>query len=127
MGDRANIYLVDTNDAKHGIYLYTHGSGYEWPEHLRKALDFGRDRWGDEQYLARVITTSVFANIADQTSGGGVSTVIGDNSYPIIVADLVNSQVHFAEEGKEKERQWSHGRSFAEYVAQGRATYPGPY
>lgn len=46
MSDRANIYLEmpGTDGESSGIYLYTHYSGYAWPEALREALTFGRGR-----------------------------------------------------------------------------------
>lgn len=125
MGDRANIYLVDTPDPSHGIYLYTHWSGSGWPDELRKALERAKPRWGDDSYAARIIVSSVFANIHSDETGGGISTVIGDNSYPIIVVDLVSRMVSFAQEGLEGDRnEWTNTVSFADYVAQDVAHYP---
>lgn len=124
MGDRANIYLVD-GDADHGIYLYTHWDGSRWPEALRKALAFGKGRWGDPQYLGRIIASQVFSDIHDQGIGGGLSTVMGDNDNPVIVVDLDQSTVSFAPEGGEGARgRWQHTVSFADFVAQKRADYP---
>lgn len=117
MGDRANIYLIDTEDATRGVYLYTHWSGEEWPEELRKALKAGQDRWNDPQYLARFVTTEVFKGLTG-TSGGGLSTEIGDNAHPIIVVDLVNQVVAFAKEGGEGDRSmWKASKSYTGYVA----------
>ena len=129
MGNRANIYMEMPRsygrDPEHGgVYLYTHWDGDEWPEALRQALAFGRERWGDDQYLARIITTRVFADLTS-TTGGGLSLVIGDNSYPIIVADLINQEVSFADEGEEADPTKRYARmSFADYVAQTIARYP---
>lgn len=124
MGDRANIYLVDYAP-RYGIYLYTHGSGYKWPERLRRALIAGKARWGDNQYLARIIVSNVFSDIHTQETGGGVSTVIGDNSYPITVVDLPSRTVSWAAEGSEKNRAaWYGTISFVRFIEQDSATYP---
>lgn len=126
MGDRANIYLHMPAEAggKGGVYLYTHWAGYEWPEELRQALVFGRERWDDDQYLPRIITTRVFRDLVDSTTGGGLSVRIGDNEYPIICVDVANQQVGFAAEGAESQRsQWYDVVSFEEYVAQDKADY----
>jgi hypothetical protein len=129
VGDRANIFLVDRRhdektDLVSGIYLYTHWSGYNWPEALREALLEGKGRWGDEAYLARIITSHVFADIHGSETGGGISTVLGDNSYPITVCDLVLSEVSFADEGSERDpTRWRSTKSFTDYTAQDKAEY----
>ncbi len=127
MGDRANIYmeLPVTREQKQGVYLYTHWSGCEWPEELRQALEFGRDRWGDDQYLARILVSRIFRHNVDDTTGGGLSLMLCDNEYPIIVADLVTQTVSFAREGAEHDPEQRYGHmSFATYVAQAEAKYP---
>jgi len=125
MGDRANIYLVDTPDASHGIYLYTHWSGSKWPNELRKALVKAKGRWDDDSYAARIIVSNVFADIHDSETGGGISTTIQDNSYPIIVVDLLANTVSFTREGGEGDRaSWGNHSSFVDYVEQDTATYP---
>ena len=130
MGDRANIYLTNDTygeniDHAHGIYLYTHWSGYEWPEELRKALAFGRGRWSDPSYLTRIIADQMFKDIRDQETGGGISLSIGDNSYPIVCVDLRNQRVGFAKEGQEGTfKLWKNVQSFADYVAEDAADYP---
>ncbi|HEY2193637.1 MAG TPA: hypothetical protein VGH76_15270 [Actinomycetospora sp.] len=130
MGDRANIYLelptgYAPDSPKGGVYLYTHWNGSEWPERLREALAFGANRWTDDQYLARIITSRVFADLVDGEMGGGLSLALGDNSHPIIVVEVADQTVSFADEDDETDRDKRYGRvSFAEYVAQVRASYP---
>jgi hypothetical protein len=84
MGDRANIVIREKGTPD--LYVYTHWAGWEWPEEARKALAAGRGRWGDSQYLNRIIVREVFAGL-DGDTGGGLSTVIGDNAYPLIVVE----------------------------------------
>ncbi len=82
MGDRANIVIREAGAPD--LFYYTHWSGQEWPEALRQALNAGRGRWGDSQYLNRIIAREVFADL-DGDTGGGISTVVGDNGYDFLV------------------------------------------
>lgn len=128
MGNRANIYVADQTEdpltkERAGIFLYTHWNGSEWPERLRRALAAGRGRWGDPQYLTRILIREVFAEL-DGDTGGGVSTEIGDGNGVAIVCDVVNDAVYFAGDVPADPTTW-HGRmTFEEYVAQDRADYP---
>lgn len=127
MGDRANIYLEmpGKGEQPDGIYLYTHGHGYGWPEQLREALEFGRGRWDDDQYLARIIASRVFADLVNDETGGGISLRLCDNEHPIIVVDLINQTVSFAEEDAETDSNQRYSvLPFGDYVNQGRAGYP---
>jgi len=124
MGDRANIYLVDTNSERCGIYLYTHWDGTEWPERLCKALIVARPVWNDPEYCARIIVREVFSDY-DGLKGGGISTRLGDNEHPIIVCDLPLQIVAYAHEGQERDGEtWYGALTFADYVAQETARYP---
>src|SRR5690606_26184038 len=129
MGDRANILVVDQpaeNGNVHGVYLYTHWDGYEWPERLREALasDEARRRWSDDPYLTRIIVSRVFADIHEQETGGGISTYRTDNEYPITILDIPNQRVAWALAGNELDtEEWYGHISFADFVAQEKAEY----
>jgi hypothetical protein len=131
MGDRANIMLVMPKSygpkaTNGGVYLYTHWAGHDFPEMLRKALDFGRGRWNDDQYLARIIMSQVFEDIHDDTTGGGIGLTIGDNepNRPVLVVNLINNTVSFAAEGDEGHPARRYGQlTFAEYVEQEQASW----
>ena len=131
MGDRANIYVVDekpdSTGLTRGIYLYTHYYGSSWPENLRKALCTGpaRNRWDDSQYLVRILVAHLFEDLGLGETGGGISTLRGDNEYPITILDTVNKRVAFAEEGQEGEvDNWMHVMSFQDFCDQVEAQYP---
>lgn len=89
---RANIYLRDS-DHTAGMYLYTHHGAQSWPDRLQAALRFGETRWGDPSYLARIIASHVFADITLSTTGGGLSTELVDNDYPLLCVDLIGCRV----------------------------------
>jgi hypothetical protein len=92
MGDRANIYLRDS-DTTSGMYLYTHDGAQCWPDRLQEALRFGKSRWDDPPYLARIICSQVFADLVLSTTGGGLSTELHDNQYPLLCVDLLGQRV----------------------------------
>jgi hypothetical protein len=92
MGDRANIYLRDSENTS-GIYLYTHDDAQSWPSRLQEALRFGKSRYNDPSYLSRIIASRVFADLVDSVIGGGLSTELGDNQYPLLCVDLLGRRV----------------------------------
>lgn len=114
MGDRANVVLQYSNDVN--IYLYTHWSGTEWPEELRKALEVGRPRWDDDAYLSRIIILEMYKDLIGSETGGGIAPYELDNSYgrPLIYVSLFDQEVTIGGV------TWS----FSEYVAQKEANYP---
>lgn len=120
MGDRGNIFIAgsypqdDNEKGVQGVYLYSHWGGSELPKILAMGLNRGRDRWGDEQYLARIIFQTMIGDDT-QTTGYGISAVIGDNSYPILV--VCDEVVYKVAEGKERDRKaWKDGTSFEDWV-----------
>jgi len=94
MGDRANVYVKNTDTQ--GVFLYSHWGGTELPATVQKALK-RKARWDDEQYLARIIFDTMTDGRAGDT-GFGISAVIGDNSYPIIYLDCRTQEIGFAAE-----------------------------
>jgi hypothetical protein len=133
MGDRANIFVIDRPKAAKddhevtGIYLYTHWNGSEWPEMLRQALSSAnaRRRWDDESYLTRILISQLYADDHDSDTGGGVSTMLTDNSHEIVIVDIPAQIVAFAPEGQETDRNnWTDSMSFADFCAQQTAKYP---
>lgn len=124
MGDRANVYLIDRTVESAdpgGLYLYTHWNGDGWPERLRMSLKFGRERWDDPPYLTRILISQLYADVADSTTGGGISHQWCDNDgYPLLVVDIPHQQVAFAPNpstGTQPTRDtWYGKKSFEEFV-----------
>ena len=111
MGDRANIVIKeDTSGGE--VWLYTHWRGSEYEEILRRALA-KRWRWSDPSYLARIIFAEMTRGSEQDETGFGISTVMGDNSHPILVVDCKKQEVRWeTEETRRVERQ----QSFVEFV-----------
>lgn len=98
MGMRQNIKL-NYEGKNPSIYLYSHwggGSKYQdssLAEALAKALDRGRERWGDESYLARIIFSEVVKGDIDGLTGYGLSPYAIDEEFETIEVDLEKSTV----------------------------------
>lgn len=102
MGERGNIKVdFNGNDA---VYFYTHWTGYRVQHDLANALNRGRGRWTDGPYLARIVFSEMllvpgnaqatYENLTD-TTGFGIDTEIGDNSYDIPEVSVANQEVSY--------------------------------
>lgn len=115
MGDRANLVIREAGVPD--LFYYTHSSGTEWPELLRDALAVGRGRWGDSQYLNRILARELFADLVGDT-GGGISTYAGDNEYDYLILrhDGIAGTVYAVRPG-DGDSALGKVFTFAEYVA----------
>lgn len=90
MGDRGTIVVLQHGRSEGpdgALFFYTHWSGTEIPQTLAAALDRGRDRWGDESYLARIIFNQLTAGVEMETTGYGITTYFCETEHPIPVVD----------------------------------------
>ena len=89
MGDRANVFVVEDegNNKEEGVYLYTHWGGSELPKTVARALDRGRERWGDTPYLTRIIFSEMIKREVEGLTGYGISTkqIYGDDDRIITI------------------------------------------
>ena len=60
---------------------------------MQEALRFGKSRWDDPSYLSRIIATQVFADLVNSVTGGGLSTELVDNQYPLLCVDLLGQRL----------------------------------
>lgn len=97
MGDRVNIVVQGYEGSR--VYLYSHWDGERVLKSAVKGLKSGRVT--DAQYLPRIIFQDMLGS-DDGETGYGISSVIGDNQYPILVIDAesMNPSVHFEKEDK---------------------------
>ena len=123
MGDRGNLFFVDGKAGKElaGIYMYSHWGGGFLPAQLRAALARGRGRWGDAQYLARIVFCELIQEDVLGETGYGLSTQIGDNEHSIIRVDDASQRVSFHEPGREKnpKDKGTASWTYDEYIAAG--------
>jgi hypothetical protein len=127
MGDRGNVYITNTSTEGYtapefqagarGIYLYSHWDGRDLPAMVRDALADGAGRWGDDEYLTRIIIDQVTRSGRDQETGYGVGLTMLDNSYPITIVDLGRQEVAWADPGDERDpAKWVSRISFKEFA-----------
>lgn len=93
MGDRGNIVIRQgKNTNMDDVWFYTHWSGCEIKDTVRKALS-KEERWDDRAYLARIVFCELVKDDAGGLTGFGISTKIGDNEYDILVVDVPGQRV----------------------------------
>lgn len=80
MGNRGQILLADT-----GVTLYTHWQAHALDDVLADALDRGRDRWSDPEYLARIIFQEMVGDDESNTGFGIGTEVHGDVRKVLVV------------------------------------------
>lgn len=112
MGDRGNIVIKQNAKDKQGeyIYFYAHWSGSELPSILQSALARGKERWDDEQYLARVIFCEMIKDNVLDTDSFGISTYMGDNEHDFLVVDVraqTVGRVREGDPGAAPKKKWS--------------------
>jgi hypothetical protein len=77
------------------IFFYTHWDGYKLPKTVQAALKRGEGRWNDPAYLGRIVFSQMISGHLMEETGYGISLVIPDNSYPLLVIDADAKQVCF--------------------------------
>lgn len=66
MGTRAQVFIKDE-----GVYLYQHWDGDGLFEIVQNAIA-KKDRWGDSEYLARIIFCEMVQDDIDGSTGYGI-------------------------------------------------------
>lgn len=104
MGDRAQIAVKMYGDKDEKVYLYTHWGGSRINQTLAAALN-KRMRWGDEEYLARIIFCEMVRGEEDGETGYGIGvSAHGDIEYPIPVLDCETQTITF------EQPEWDHNQ-----------------
>lgn len=117
MGDRANVYVHHGADP--GVYLYTHWTGTQLPEMVRTALKRAPERWGDDQYLNRIIFFEIDGRDTAGAAGLGISAQWSGDVHRIVDVDTAAQTVTLRVEGEENTAV-----PMRDYVAAGVASWP---
>lgn len=112
MGDRGNIII--RTEGNPDLYLYTHWSGSLLHEVAQRALRV-RERWDDDQYLARIVFQEMLDG-DEGTTGFGISTYQPDGEDRVVL-DVTAQQVHIGTQ------TWS----FSEYADLDHLTFAPTY
>lgn len=105
MGERANVLVKSGNEQ---VCLHSHWDGEDLIDTLRHALRIGKSRWGDFQYLTRIIFCQMIKDDVEGLTGYGISQNVHDANHPSLIVDCDNQTVTI--EGKSPV-------SFSEFVA----------
>lgn len=108
MGDRAQVKILPE-----GVYLYTHWGGTELAQTVQTALK-RQDRWDDEEYLTRIIFSTMIKNEIDGDTGYGISTSQHGDISNLVIVDTGTQQVTI-KTGYDKMKQVFKG-SFEEFI-----------
>jgi hypothetical protein len=93
MGDRAQVKIGD-------VYLYTHWGGQELVKDVKAALVRGKDRWDDDEYLARIIFSEMIKKDILGLTNYGIGTQQHDDIWRLIEIDCDNDKILLKDDGK---------------------------
>ena len=97
MGERAQVKVIGGQHDGPAVYLYTHWGAHELPGQVASALERGRDRWDDIEYLTRIIFNEMTRGEELGTTGFGIGTKEHfDNNYPPIIVDVAHGLITHA-------------------------------
>jgi hypothetical protein len=115
MGDRGNVVVMQSEDPKDAVWLYTHWNGSNIASDLAKALDRSRgtkqsgyldSRWDDAPYLTRIIFCQMCPDkYHNELTSWGISTRMGDNEHTILVVNTDKKTIHKVEENALEDRR----------------------
>lgn len=101
MGARSNVILRSGNQQ---VVFYSHWAGEELFTCAQKAINNGKDRWDDFQYLTAIVARQIFKAFDPELAGStgiGITQFVADNQYPILVLDADNQMAWFEKEREE--------------------------
>lgn len=109
MGARTNVCLNFPPEWKDDekpdpIYFYSHWAGESMPFIVARALDRGRDRWDDPQYLARIIFDEMIRGLEHENAGAGIAPWPGEEQYNTVYVDLAGKTAGIADNMKPYEK-----------------------
>jgi hypothetical protein len=114
--ERANVLVKD--DADPGVFLYTHSGGRRLPVLVQLVLK-KKQRWDQASYLARMVFSAMVLGSLKWDAGFGISSVLTDNNYPVIVLDTSTRTVSYISEDDAREKRTDRpgaSWSFEDYI-----------
>ena len=93
MGDRGHIVIEQYGDESTPVVLYSHWQASQLPSILAEALSH-EERWGDHEYLARIIFDELSA-CSSEFTGCGIGTEIHGDTWRVINVDPDEQEITF--------------------------------
>ena len=94
MGDRGHIVIEQYGDESTPVVLYSHWQATRLPEILAEALSH-EARWGDHEYLARIIFDELSA-CSSEFTGCGIGTSLHGDAWRVINVNPDEQEITFA-------------------------------
>jgi len=115
MGDRGNIVIEQWGEESTPVVLYTHWQATNLPVILGEALAH-QERWGDNEYLARIIADELSA-ISSEFTGCGIGTSVHGDTWRVINVDPNEQEVTFTDPNDyELDKHLGETYTFIEFV-----------
>jgi hypothetical protein len=95
MGNRGHIKIEQSGD-RDPVVLYSHWGADRLPQQLTSALE-QEARWGDPEYLARIIFDKMTEDASRDHTGYGIGTSVHGDAWRVISVDCEEQTVTFEE------------------------------
>jgi hypothetical protein len=82
MGDRGQVRIV--SEGSPDLYFYTHREASNLPEIVASALERGRSRWNDPEYLSRIIFSEMIKDSVMDLTGFGICGSQHDDVWIVV-------------------------------------------
>lgn len=92
MGDRGHITIEQYGDNP-PVVLYTHWHAHAIPGILANALKHEK-RWGDPEYLTRIIFDEL-SDTASEFTGCGIGTAVHGDAWRNVIVDTDEGEIRF--------------------------------
>jgi hypothetical protein len=93
MGDRGQVRIIGTYGSEKDLYFYTHWTASRLPEIVATALDRGRGRWNDDEYLNRIVFSEMIKDQVLDEIGYGIGLNEHGDVWRIVEINHFNKTV----------------------------------
>jgi len=120
MGDRGQVKFIFTSYGKKKdkdkecVYFYTHWSASELEDTVRRALA-RRQRWDDDEYLARIIFSEMIKDEVDEEAGYGIGHSEHGGIWKLVTVNCNDQTVEVYNKSDDEESTCC---SFEEFIKQ---------
>ena len=85
MGDRGQVRLISKGQPD--LYFYSHWGATDLPWVVAQGLERGNPRWGDDEYLNRIIFCEMVKNDLLEETGFGIGTSLHGDVWRVVEID----------------------------------------
>lgn len=85
MGDRGQVRLKSRSLPD--LYFYSHWGATDLPWVVAQGLERGKSRWGDDEYLNRIIFSEIIKNDVLGETGFGIGTILHGDVWKVVEID----------------------------------------